>query len=206
MKKRKTRKEWIAMKTNTDYARTRANHRNTGTSRKNGYDYYAEGNAVRKVQVEEIPQRKKTSGNSNPRKKPNQSQRRQRVYENGKRLNTSREVRRNREKAANMNASYVFFLITASLVVLFMCVKYLNIQNQIDEKTNEINELKTQINTLTVQNDSLNYTVNSYMDVNFICKKAEKELGMVIADKKQVSKYKRNNSEYMKQIKDIPTK
>lgn len=206
MKKRKTRKEWITMKTNTDYSKTRTDHRTTSTNRKNGYKYYTEGNAVRKVQVEEVPQRKKASRNAIPKKKTNQQQRTPRVYENGKRLKVSKDVRRNREKAANMNASYVFFLITASLVVLFMCVNYLNIQNQIDEKTNEINDLKTQINTITVQNDSLNYTVNSYMDVNFICKKAEKELGMVIADKKQVSKYKRNNSEYMKQIKDIPSK
>ena len=69
----------------------------------------------------------------------------------------------------------------------------------------DIVSLESDINTLKSQNDALDYSINSFMDIEYITKVAMEELGMIRATEHQISFYNNTENEYMKQFKDIPT-
>lgn len=152
------------------------------------YSYYTDGNTVRKIA--EVPERRE--------------QRQPRTYVDNKRVKANSVTYRNREKALSMNGGYVAFLAVAAIVSVMLCVNYLKLQTEITEKTNSIKAVQQSIDTLTSQNDSLDYTVNSYIDLDNIYKIATEELGMVRATKDQVQLYNKSENEYMKQYSDIP--
>jgi cell division protein FtsL len=109
------------------------------------------------------------------------------------------------KKALRMNARYALFLGCAAVFCLVMCVAYLYTQAVITEKSNNISSLTDEISALTVQNDALDYTINGYMDMDYIIKEAKEKLGMVEATQDQVTLYDKSSSEYMKQTGEIPT-
>src|SRR5574344_2567885 len=111
------------------------------------YSDYVEGNAVRKRSTLEVPQKE------------------QRTYVDNKRISTSKETYRNREKALRMSASYVIILAVCSILMVGMCYQYLSLRNDISSKTSKVAALKVNIESLKAQNDSLDYAVNSYMDI-----------------------------------------
>ena len=132
--------------------------------------------------------------------------RERRVYVDGHRVRQNERELRANEKALTMNAPYVAFLAVVSIVCLLMCVTYLHLQSDISETRTNIAGLKTQISTVQSQNDALNYSINSYVDVDHIYKVATTKLGMKQATDDQISKYKSSDSGYTVQYGDIPTK
>ena len=151
------------------------------------YNDYIEGNAVRKENVVEAPQR------------------RERTYVDNQRVNTSKNIYRNREKALHMSASYVIVLAVCSILMCVVCAKYLSLRDEVTTKTENIADLEIKIESLKARNDSLDYSINSFMDIENISKIAKEELGMIQAGKDQISFYESSESEYMKQYKEIPT-
>ena len=143
------------------------------------------------------------SGNTVRKTNP---QRERRVERAPRRSAQSRQNVRINEKALTMNAPYVAFLAVVSVVCLLMCVMYLNMQSDISETRTSISGLKNQISTVQSQNDALQYSINSYVDVDRIYKEATTKLGMSQAKDDQISKYKTSDSGYTVQYGDIPTK
>ena len=152
------------------------------------YEDYIEGSAVRKQSVTEVPQRT------------------ERTYVANKRVTTSRSIYRNREKALHMSAPYVVVLAICSVMMCIVCARYLSIRDDITTKSEMIAQLEVQTEALKSHNDNLNFSINSYMDIEYISKVATEELGMIKAGKDQILFYESSESEYMKQYKDIPAK
>ena len=150
------------------------------------YTDYVEGNAVRKVE-------------ERPGRQP-------RTYVNNKRINTSTEIYRNREKALRMSAGYVAVLAVCSVLMAGVCASYLSLRDDITSKKASIASLEIQCEALEAQNDSLDYSINSYIDIDNITKVATEELGMVQAGKDQITFYDSTEMEYMKQYEEIPQK
>lgn len=142
---------------------------------------YIEGNTVRKLQ----PQVERPRQNPNRRRQASQ--------------------RRN-VKALSMNGTSVFFLAAVSFACILMCVLYLNVQSSISATRANISSLKTQISTVQSQNDALNYSINSYVDTDYIYKTAKNNLGMRQAGEDQIVTYHSSDSGYMVQYGDIPSK
>ena len=109
-------------------------------------------------------------------------------------------------KALSMNGMSVFCMGMISLACILMCVVYLNVQSQISESRSNISELKTQISTVQSQNDALSYSINSYIDTDYIYKTAKKDLGMKQAGENQIVTYHSSDSGYMVQYGEIPAK
>ncbi|SHJ04354.1 hypothetical protein [Parasporobacterium paucivorans] len=143
---------------------------------------YVYGNAVRKE--ESIPQRIPRQFQEPPRRNPN--------------------VRKNRNKALSMNAPYVVFLAAAVFACLTMCVGYIMIRTENMRLSNDITSLKQQIEAVSTQNDALDYSINSFIDVNNIIKVATEELGMVKSSKDNIKLYDGTEREYMNQYAEIP--
>lgn len=152
------------------------------------YSDYVEGNAVRKKSVEELPAR-------SPR-----------TYIGNQRVNTSSAIYKNREKALRMSKGYVMVLAVCCIAMAFACAKYLSTRDDITSAKANIASLELSVESLKAQNDSLDYAISSYMDIENISKVAKEQLGMIQAGKNQISFYDSSESEYMKQYNDVPEK
>lgn len=116
----------------------------------------------------------------------------------------SRAVQRNRDNAKKVGPGYFMFLLTVTAIVAVVCFIYLNFQTDISHTNKKITAMTTQLDTLTAQNDSIDYSINSYMDSANIIRVATEELGMVRASGNQVIYYDSTESEFMKQFTDVP--
>ncbi|MBE5922124.1 MAG: cell division protein FtsL [Lachnospiraceae bacterium] len=125
-------------------------------------------------------------------------------YEQPQRRTEQRMQPKKQVRQEAMSAPYVLFLVAAAILAVCMCVAYLNIQLEISETKSNISQLKSTIDTVTSQNDSIDYEINSNMDLEYIYKTATEELGMVQASKEQISLYDQTEKEYMKQFHTIP--
>lgn len=119
-------------------------------------------------------------------------------------LNHTVTVRRNREKALQMNLPYVAALTIAAVCALYLCVSYLQLQSSLTARLKRIEHLEQQIETMKANNDALETRINTSVDLDYVYKVATEELGMVYANKDQVRLYNKTESEYVRQYEDIP--
>ena len=140
-------------------------------------EYIVEGNTVREIERDY----------SQPFKKP-----------------VSETVKKNREKAAHMNMGYVAFLLFMALVLFFGCTAYINLRNQITEKQKTVESLQTKVSSLKLENDEKYDRIIGNVDMEEIKKIAMNELHMKYPDSGQVAVTESNDSDYVRQYKDIP--
>ena len=170
--------------------------RRTGTSRdaarrsyENTYNSaYVHGTAAPELQpYEEEPRRQ-------PKRRPAQKQS----------IRESNRIRRNQERAMYMDLPYVVLLTIASICTLYLCVNYLQLQSSITARMHNIEGLEAKLERLKTENDALETSINTSIDLDKIYEIATKELGMVYAKKDQVLLYDKTESEYVRQYEDIP--
>ena len=113
-------------------------------------------------------------------------------------------VRRNREKALQMDLPYVVMLTLAAVCTLCLCVKYLHLQSSIASGIHEIESFETRLQKLRTENNALEMSINTSVDLDYVYQVATGELGMVRARESQILKYDKAESEYVRQNEDIP--
>lgn len=141
--------------------------------------YYVQGNTVRKVR----PDREVTQ---KPKKKVNNS------------------VRRNRDRAKHMDAGYVLFLGLALVASGMILVYYIGLQSDITNSVKHISTLESQLNDLKVANEENYSRISSSVDLDEIRRIAIQELGMQYAQEGQIVSFASENSDYVKQMAEIP--
>lgn len=141
--------------------------------------YYVQGSTVRK----ERPEREITRY---PKKKVNNS------------------VRRNRDRAKNMNAGYVLFLGMALVATGMILVYYIGLQSDITNSVKHISILESQLNDLKVENEENYSRISSSVDLEEIRRIAIQELGMQYAQEGQIISFASENNDYVKQMAEIP--
>lgn len=146
---------------------------------------YMHGNAVRKPEPARLPDPRESQ---DPRRK----------------VSKSYTVRRNQEKALQMDFPYVFLLTIAAACALYICVNYLHVQSVMTARITNIESLEKQLEVVKSENDALETRINTSLDLERVYRIATEELGMVYASKKQVLLYDRTESEYVRQYEDIP--
>ena len=154
---------------------------------------------------------------------------RKRRQDVGRSVKRQHRIRRNQERAMYMDLPYVIMLTLASICTLYLCVNYLHLQSAITmnaiyrcfgiilpRNTGSMAQTGTQIVSLEgmtqeeklekmrTENDALETSINTSIDLNEIYEIATKELGMVYAKKDQVLLYDKTESEYVRQYEDIP--
>lgn len=156
-------------------ART-TNPRRTAGSRG---QYYVQGNVVRRLDVTREIERQ-------PQKK------------------ISNTTRKNREKAKHMNAGYVVFLCTMLVATGLILIRYIGLQSDITNSVQHISALESQLNELKLKNDEDYSRITSSVDLEEIKRIAIQELGMQYAEEGQIVTFSSENSDYVKQMADIP--
>ncbi|MFG6336116.1 MAG: cell division protein FtsL [Lachnospiraceae bacterium] len=141
--------------------------------------YYVQGNTVRKARPDQEIHRK-------PKKKVNNS------------------VRRNRDRAKNMNAGYVLFLWAALVATGIILVYYIGLQSDITNSVKNISTLERQLNSLKVANEEDYSRISSSVDLEEIRRIAIQELGMQYAQEGQIISFASENNDYVKQMAEIP--
>ena len=141
--------------------------------------YYVQGNTVRNLQQEqEITER--------PKKKDNN------------------RIRKNRERAKHMSAGYVLFLGAALAACGMILVYYIGLQSDITNSVKNISRLESQLNALKVANEENYSRISSSVDLEEIRRIAIQELGMQYAQEGQIISFVSENSDYVKQMAEIP--
>ena len=160
--------------------------RKAGYSSRN-YNYrmdpYIQGNTVRKPQHTMVPER---------------------TREEELRPSVSRNTRKNRERALQINMGYVIFLLAAAAITLFVCVRFLKLQAESTSYRNSVSVLESQLSSLKMENDTSYESVVSSVDLKKVKDIAINELGMVYADKGQIITYDSQDSDYVRQYEEVP--
>lgn len=116
----------------------------------------------------------------------------------------SQQVRRNRSKALHMNRGYVVFLTVASVVVLFACVQYLQLQSEITNRSKHIISLQQQLADAKEDNTTKYNAIMNSMNIEEIRDIAMNELGMVYAQDNQIVTYQSPTAGEITQYAAIP--
>ena len=103
-----------------------------------------------------------------------------------------------------MDLPYVILLTIASICTLYLCIQYLHVQSSITARMHNIEVMEAKLEKMRAENDALETSINTSIDLNKIYEIATKELGMVYARKNQVLLYDKTESEYVRQYEDIP--
>ena len=143
---------------------------------------YVNGTAVRKLQVVEEPKK---------RRRDRQAQR-------------PRIHRARREKVRYLSIGYSLFLTAASVLALWVCVGYLQLQADNTARMKNIAALEAQLSDRKEENDDEYNRVTSSVDLEKVRDIAINELGMVYAQEDQVILYDGQGSDYVRQYEEIP--
>lgn len=158
----------------TESRRVRTTSRSQGQVRT-----YVDGNTVRKLQ--EVPARKAERKSS-----------------------VSTATRQRRERALQMNLSYVVFLAVAAVVTVMVCINYLQLQSRNTTYQKTVTSLNTQLSELKLENDSQYNRIISSVDLEHVKDVAMNELGMTYPTEDQVYTYDATENDYVKQYQDVP--
>ena len=116
----------------------------------------------------------------------------------------NRAVRRRQEQALHMDLPYLIMLTIATVAALFICCSYIRVKSSISSSMRAIEKYEQQLEALKSENDALQTAIHTDIDLDHIYNVATTQLGMVYADRNQVIRYKKTESEYVRQYEDIP--
>lgn len=103
-----------------------------------------------------------------------------------------------------MSAGYVMFLWAALVATGIILVYYIGLQSDITNSVKHISVLERQLNDLKVANEEDYSRITSAVDLEEIRRIAIQELGMQYAQEGQIISFASENSDYVKQMAEIP--
>lgn len=116
----------------------------------------------------------------------------------------SRQVKQNRRQAMGINKAYVVFLAVAALLMLVVCVNYVQLRSELISRSKNITALQEELVTLSEENTTKYNSIMDSVNLEQIREKAINELGMVYATESQVVEYDNPDDGYIKQYEQIP--
>lgn len=142
---------------------------------------YIEGNTVRKIQ----PLERQPKGRQGQERRP------------GRRPKAKVQIQ-------YVNIFYTVFLVAATIMVLWSCVNYLQLQAEITSRVKNIAALEMELENLRKENDDHYTRIMTSVDLDYVKEVAINELGMVYASEDQVILYDGGTRDYVRQNAEIP--
>ncbi len=115
-----------------------------------------------------------------------------------------RKKARTRERLMPMSPTFVMLLTFASVLMLSVCVHYLQVRVSIYGKLGNIETMEQELKELKDANEAVRSRIEAASDIGQIYKIATEELGMVYPEDSQIIRYNRTESEYVQQYEKIP--
>ena len=116
----------------------------------------------------------------------------------------SQRVQKKPNKALHMSRGYVVFLAVSAMVALFACVKYLQLQSEVTNRSKHITAMQHELADLKESNTTRYNAIVNSMNLEEIRDRAMNEFGMNYATEAQIIEYKDPTSNLMNQYADIP--
>ncbi len=118
-----------------------------------------------------------------------------------KKLNDKRQAR-----IQLASRAYGFFLVFMAMVLLVVCIIYLDLRNDITAQQKTITGMESELSTLRQKNDEELDRIEGAVDMEKIKKIAMDELNMTYPESGQVVDIEGGAGDYVRQYKDIPEK
>ncbi len=118
----------------------------------------------------------------------------------------SHTTRKNRDRVLHMNLGYVIFLTGALFIAGIVLIGYLQMQAKLTVSIKSVASLESELNDLKLSNDEELERINSSINLEEIKRIAVEELGMTYAKEGQVVKISGEGSDYVRQLKNLPSK
>lgn len=106
-------------------------------------------------------------------------------------------------RACGMSPLFAVGIVVAVVIILFLCVDYVQLQTDIRVRLNSINSMEDELAELISENKVLENQVSSYIDLDSVYDIATKELGMCYPVNGQIVYYEGTDSEYVRQYGSI---
>ncbi len=116
----------------------------------------------------------------------------------------SEEAQRNRENALWMNFRHIILLLVAVVICIFLSINYLQLKAKYTTLREDVTEASTSLNNLRLENDSLYHEIMSSVDLEHVKDVAINQLGMVYPKRNQIYKLEDIDTEFVRQLKEIP--
>lgn len=129
---------------------------------------------------------------------------RRRAYQPKRRRRVSSQVKENRKQAMGINKAYVVFLTFAAVLMLIVCVNYVQLRSELTSRSKHITALQKELVTLNEENTTEYNSIVDAVNLEEVREKALNELGMVYASDSQVIEYDNPTGDYIKQYDEIP--
>lgn len=186
--------------------RTGRNTRNTGGTggRPARGNAGIEGNVVRQPQtVPAYDPQPRRRGEPQPRRReePQRKTREEILRERSRK----RAVRRNLDRALEMNRGYVAFLTVVTVICFCVSLLYVHVQADNTVRMQEITALENQISELKADNQAAEKRLETSMNLEEV-KKSAKKMGFIYPKAEQIRYYTVEDSDYMNQYGKIPSK
>lgn len=127
-----------------------------------------------------------------------------REYQPERRKKVSSQVKENRRQAMGINKAYVVFLTFAAVVMLIVCVNYVQLRSELTSRSKHITALQEELVALNEENTTKYNSIMDAVNLEEVREKALNELGMVYASESQVVEYDNPTGDYIKQYDQIP--
>lgn len=118
----------------------------------------------------------------------------------------SRQVKNNRRLAMGMNKPYVIFLAVVAVLMLAICVNYVQLRSELMSRSKNINALQEELSALSEENLTKYNVIMDSVNLEEVREKAINEFGMTYASEEQMVEYDNPTGDYIKQYDQIPEK
>ena len=125
-------------------------------------------------------------------------------YEPEQKKEVSLQVKRNRRQAMNMSRSYALFLAVAAMMMLFVCVNYVQLRSELVSRSKNITRLQQELASLNEENTTRYNAIMDSVNLNEVRERAMNDLGMVYANSAQIIEYDNPTGDFIKQYEQIP--
>lgn len=109
-----------------------------------------------------------------------------------------------KSKARKLSKGYVVFMTMAMLVTSAVLIMYVRLQSDITNSIKHISALESELNDLRLTNDEEYSRIESSVNLEEVKRVAIDELGMTYAKEGQVIDYSSEDSDYVRQVAEIP--
>lgn len=130
---------------------------------------------------------------------------RQRKHRHRQRRPDPRYMAAPRTNCVSVNIPITVLLVATLVISVIVGYRYLCLKSSLDTHMNSIKTLETKLDALRTENDALEKSIDSSVDLNKVYEVATNELGMVRVGQDNIIQYDKTESEYVKQYEDIPT-
>ena len=106
-------------------------------------------------------------------------------------------------KKARLSLPTVLMLFLALAAVIYIVYNYLYLSASIDTHMDRVEAMEMELEALRTENDALEQSIDTSVDLNYVYDVAVNELGMVHAGESNTIKYDKTESEYVRQYESI---